>query len=296
MQESGSISIVAVCDNHYSILLCTLIKSIQINHKSDEKIDFFIVEDGITEGNKRKVEKSINDNRIVLHWMPMKNCIPKNVKLPVDKSNLPMNIFARLFIPHFVPDSVNKVIYFDVDMIVLVDISRLWNTDINDQIIGVVQDQFIHTVSHWGGVSNYEELGIPSDKKYFNSGLMIIDTKKWKSRDITDKVILCIEKYSKLSQFSDQYGLNAILYDDWYPLDPLWNTFSYSEEAKPFLIHFTGRKPIYKTYNYSDNYRKIFYNYLNQTEWSNFRPIGETTRYLKKASNMIEKIIRTIKP
>jgi lipopolysaccharide biosynthesis glycosyltransferase len=296
MQESSSIAIVAVCDNHYSILLCTLLKSIQLNHKSAEKIEFFIVEDGITEYNQKKVERSVQDAQVKIHWLPMKDCIPKDIKLPVDKSNLPMNIFARLFIPHFIPADIKRVIYFDVDMIVLEDISKLWHTEIGNHIVAAVQDQFIHTVSHWGGVSNHEELGIPADKKYFNSGLMLIDIEKWKKKDITNKVIKCIEKYSKLSQFSDQYGLNAILFDDWYVLDPLWNRFSYSEDEHPYLIHFTGRKPIYKTYNYSERYKAIFFDYLNQTEWRNFKPIGETTRYLKKASNMIEKIFRTLKP
>jgi lipopolysaccharide biosynthesis glycosyltransferase len=295
MLKTDPIIIVCICDNHYAILLAALIKSIEVNHHSSEKIEFYIVEDLITNTNKTRINKSVKDTqKINIHWLPMKTCLPENAKIPLDKSSLPLNIYTRLFIPHFMPKHIEKVIFLDVDMIVLEDISKLWLTDLNDKIVGAVQDQFIQIVSKWGGVSNYEQLGIEPDNKYFNAGLMIIDIKKWQEANITDKVIDCIFDNSSLAQFQDQYGLNAVLAKEWYELDPLWNRFAYSEEKRPFLIHFTGRKPIYKSYEYNENYRSIFFDYLNQTEWKNFTPINETKRYLKKASNFFEKFIKLI--
>lgn len=289
MKEQETISIVCVCDNHYAILLAALLKSIEANHKTKEKIDVYVVEDGFTGKNKSKVSNSIKSNQINIIWLPMKDCLPKGAKVPVDKSSLPLNIYTRLYIPQFIPKEIKKVIFLDVDMIVLEDISVLWHTDLGDNIVGAVQDQFIQIVSKWGGVSNYADLGIDADNKYFNAGLMVIDIDKWNEADITDKVINCIFENSALAQFQDQYGLNAVLAKVWYHLDPLWNRFAYSEEKRPFLIHFTGRKPIYKTYEFSQDYKAIFFGYLNQTEWKNFKPVGETTRYIKKLSNILEK-------
>ncbi|MBB5436373.1 lipopolysaccharide biosynthesis glycosyltransferase [Pedobacter sp. AK017] len=295
MQHPGPIYIVCVCDNHYAILLAALIKSIEINHKSNEIIEYFIVEDGISRENKNRITNSIHQNATVIHWLPMKSCLPEEAKIPIDKSSLPLNIYTRLFIPHFIPDTVNKVIFLDVDMIVLEDISKLWHTDLENNIVGAVQDQFIQLVSRWGGVSNYKELGIAEDNKYFNAGLMVIDIQKWKAADITDKVIQCIFKNSALAQFQDQYGLNAVLAKDWKELDALWNRFAYSEDKRPFLIHFTGRKPIYKTYEFSEDYKKIFFEYLNQTDWKNFKPISETKRYFKKVKNILDKFSQMLK-
>lgn len=289
MQELDPIAVVCVCDNHYAILLAALVKSVEVNHHTGEKIEFYIVEDGITKKNKALIANSVDQSKIAIHWLVMSECLPKDAKLPVDKSSLPLNIYIRLFIPYFIPNNIKKVIFLDVDMIMLEDISKLWNVDLGDNIVGAVQDQFIQIVSRWGGVSNYEELGIPADNKYFNAGLMLIDILKWNSEDITNKVLDCLSQHKDHALFQDQYGLNAVLALKWYDLDPLWNRFAYSEEERPYLIHFTGRKPIYKSYEYSENYKAIFFGYLNMTGWKNFKPIGETSRYLKKFNNILEK-------
>ena len=178
-------------------------------------------------------------------------------------------------------------------MIVLADISLLMDVDLEGKIAAAVQDQFIQIVSRWGGISNYEELGIPADNLYFNSGLMIIDIEKWEKADVTNNVLDCISKNKKRLLYQDQYGLNAVLYADWVPLDPLWNRFAYSEEERPNLIHFTGRKPIYKSYEYSEKYRAIFYQYLRMTGFKKFKPIGESFRYFKKLYNIFEKFKKT---
>lgn len=289
MQELDNIAVVCVCDNHYAILLAALIKSIESNHHTSEKVEFFIVEDDISAKNKLSIDQSVNADKIIIHWLVMADCLPKNAKLPVDKSSLPLNIYIRLFIPYFIPKNVKKVIFLDVDMIMLEDISKLWHTPLGDNIVAAVQDQFIQVVSRWGGVSNYEALGIPADNKYFNAGLMVIDIDKWNDADITNKVISCLSEHKDHALFQDQYGLNAVLALKWYSLDPLWNRFAYSEEERPFLIHFTGRKPIYKSYEFSEKYKEIFYTYLRMTGWKNFKPIGETSRYIKKFNNILEK-------
>lgn len=291
MKITDPIAIVCVCDNHYSILLAALIKSIESNHHTAEKLDFFIVEDGITTKNKNRITNSLSSDKTVIHWLPMAQCLPDNAKLPIDKSSLPLNVYVRLFIPFFIPETTKRVIYLDVDMIMLEDVSKLWNADLSNHIVAAVQDQFIQIVSRWGGITNYQQFGIPADNKYFNSGLMVIDIEKWKQADITDKVLKCIIDNKKdVLSFYDQYGLNAVLAFEWMPLDPLWNRFAYSEEKSPFLIHFTGRKPIYKSYEFSEDYRKVFYHYLSMTGWKNFKPIGETSRYIKKLNNFLGKI------
>jgi len=289
MQELNPIVIVCVCDNHYAILLAALVKSIEFNHSTDEKLEFIIVEDGITQRNKLRITNASNPAVTTISWLTMADCLPKDAKLPVDNSSLPLNIYIRLFIPYFIPQNAKRVVFLDVDMIMLEDISKLWHTDIGDNIIGAVQDQFIQTVNRWGGISNFKELGIPAENKYFNAGLMLIDIEKWEEADITNKVLNCLSDNKKHIMFQDQYGLNAVLALHWFALSPLWNRFANSEDEKPFLIHFTGRKPIYKSYEFSEKYKVIFFEYLNMTGWKNFKPIGETSRYIKKFNNFLDK-------
>ena len=283
------ISIVCVCDNHYAVLLAALIKSIESNHRTAEPLVFYMVDDGISAARKRSIDSSINPHMTTIHWLPMDACIPSNFSLPTDNSSLPLNIYIRLFISYFIPADTERVIFMDVDMIVLADVSCLWHTSLNDHIIGAVQDQWLQVVSHWGAISNYRELALTADAPYFNAGLMVIDLPKWKAADIPRKILDCLQTNKEAVTFQDQYGLNVVLAGKWLQLNPRWNTFAYSEEPDPYLIHFTGRKPIYKSYRYNKHYQTLFLTYLKQTHWEDTRPISEFRRYQKKLKNKLSK-------
>lgn len=285
------ITIAIVSDDHYVILLAALLKSIEINHHSMEKIEVFVIDDGISKSNKEKILASISSPLLSINWVKMKDIIPDNIKLPTDNSSFPLNIYARLFIPYFISKDIEKVIYLDVDMLVLDDIFNLWNIDIENDILAAVVDR-VKTVSNsWGGIKNYKELGIAPETKYFNSGLLLINPIRWRNSDITRKVINCVEENKEYAGYPDQYGLNVVLANKWLELDPLWNNYSIYEENDPKIIHFIGRKPIYKTYSSNPEYKEEFYKYLNLTAWKNFKEISEPRRYLKKILNVLTKKI-----
>lgn len=289
MNQQNRITIISVCDNHYMIMLAALLKSIEKNHHSSEKIDYYIVEDEISSKNKQMLLDSTNKEMINIKWLKMSEITPKEFKLPLDYSSFPLNIYIRLFIPHFIPDQIEKAIYLDVDMIVLEDISKLWGTNIGNKVIAGVVDRSGLVSNEWLGIKNYKDLSISPDAKYYNSGLLLIDPQKWRQLNITQKVIKCIHDNITFADFPDQYGLNVVFADQWFELDPRWNSQAMLATEKPFIIHFTGRKPFYKSYNYNSSYKDYFYEYLKQTKWNNFKPIGEYRRLLKKIYNKFEK-------
>jgi len=287
------INLVCVSDNHYVVLMAGLLKSIEVNHLTEEKINVYIVEDGIKRINKKKLIESLNSNKIKINWIKINDAIPTNFKLPVDQSSYPKNIHVRIFIPHFMTENVKRVIYMDVDMIVLKDISELWKMDIGNNTIAAVQDSIspqCQTETD-GGIDNYLQLGLTADTKLFNSGLIIMDVEKWMKDEMSKNVIDIIEENKEFARFPDQYGLNVGFANKWFELDKNWNAFADRHHENPSLIHFFHRKPIYQSYSNSLEYKEIFYSYLHQTKWKNFKPIGEFKRYLKKAFNILSKKI-----
>ena len=284
--------IVVASDNHYIILLAALIKSIEANIRSGQLIEIHIIDDKVAINTKLKLENSINKQITTLVWHSMDTVIPEGINLPLDRSSYPLNIYMRLFIPYFIPEEIEKVLYLDVDMIVQEDITTVFENELGDNVIAAVQDsRIVNFENSWGGINNYEALGFIGKTKYFNTGLILMQTKKWREQDITTKVIECINNNKKYVNYPDQYGLNVVLANQWLELNPLWNHFSpIAIKDKPFLIHFIERKPIYKSYNFIPDFKKTFYIYLNQTEWKNFKPIGESSRYIKKINNILNKI------
>lgn len=290
------IGIIVACDNHYVVLLAALLKSIEFYHKTPENIDVFIVEDGITKKNQRKLAASLDREKISLHWISMDEAIPDDMQIPFDRSSYPKNIHTRIFIPHFIPERFQKIIYLDVDMILMRDISDLWKIDLGENMLAAVMDPRLKVFSNsWGGILNYKELGFSPDTKYFNTGILVINNRKWREEDSAHQVVKCIADNEKYANYPDQYGINIVMANRWIELDSRWNAFADTACPDPFLIHFIGRKPMYQSYDNRAEFRSIFYEHLNRTQWRNFKPLGESKRFIKKISNIVKKLPEFLK-
>jgi lipopolysaccharide biosynthesis glycosyltransferase len=189
----------------------------------------------------------------------------------------------------------DRLIYIDVDTIVQDDISKLWNMPLGDYTIGAVQDYSGTIDCKWAGIPNYKQLGLAGDSKYFNSGVLLMNPKKWRAEKITDKVIEVLVKYKEFVVMPDQYGLNVVFANNWLELDPKWNWFANKEDEKPSLIHFVEIKPIFTSYKFKDSYKQEFYRYLSMTPWKGFKPISENRRLVRKFYNKIKKKILSLR-
>lgn len=288
MGANDRISIVAASDNNYAILLAALIKSIEVNHKTPEKIDLYVIDDGISGLNRKMINSIPDPNMISIHWHKMKDVV-QGVNLPIDSSAFPQTAYLRIFSPYVVPENLEKIIYLDVDTIVQQDISTLWRTDLGDKLFGAVLDVQETVSCSWAGIPNYKELGIPADTKYFNSGLLVINTIEWRKLDVTSRVIKCLHDNIIHVNYADQYGLNAVLFNQWFELDPRWNWFAFKEAENPFIIHFLDIKPIFTTYASYPPFKDEFFKYLRLTPFKNFRPIGHYGRMRVKVYNKLKK-------
>ena len=294
MSTSETITLVTVCDNQFIVLMAALLKSIELNHISEEKIDVYIVNDGISKKNVDKLKNSLTTGKLNLIWKTMSEAIPADLKIPLDNTTFPANTYARICIPYFIAPTVTKAIYLDVDMIVLEDISKLWKTDIGTFPIAAVCDRSEIVSSAWGGIKNFKELGLAPHSKYFNSGLFILNPVLWKEKEIPKKIFKCAEENLPYINFADQYSLNVVFNENWYELDRLWNCYSQNSDALPYLIHFTGMKPIYKGYNLNLHYKNLFIGYLNQTKWAGMKSKHDLIRMLKKTYNKVVKKLNSV--
>ncbi|MGV3762444.1 glycosyltransferase family 8 protein [Parapedobacter sp.] len=294
MISNQTISIIVASNNHYAILIAALLKSIDTNHKRSEPIDFYIIDDNITAANKQKLNQTVDPNRISLIWINQKSIVPNGLVLPPDSSSFPETIYYRIFAPYVVNQSVDKLIYIDVDTIVRVDIAELWDTDLGKHIVGAVQDIGKTVTSRWGGIPNYEQLGLSSDTPYFNSGVLVIDTKKWREQSISSQVIDVLIKYKQHVVLPDQYGLNVVFANKWHMLDSRWNWSASAEHEHPYLLHFLHIKPIFSSCYSKERWKKEFFSYLNQTPWKGFKPINEYRRKLQLALNIAKKYFRKL--
>lgn len=208
--------------------------SLYENSKDMDDIKVYILDSGITDENKQKIEavcKSYKRSDAV--FIPGKNISEKlSMNVAVDRGSLSQ--YAKLFVSSDLPQELSRVLYLDCDIIVKKSIRELWNLELHDKTIGVLMDAFS---KHYRGNINLEP-----DDIMFNSGVMLIDLVKWRQQEIEDKLLKYIAAKSGRIQQGDQGALNAVLSHDTYCFEPRFNsvTIFYDFTYKEMLIY---RKP-----------------------------------------------------
>ena len=155
--------------------------------------------------------------------------------------------YYRLFFDKVVPFYVKKIIYIDIDTLIIGDLLPLYNTDIGVHPVAAVSDD-------WMPIR--PDLGITREGEYFNSGVLLIDTVKWKERKVVESAVEAIRNNTKdFFRCHDQDVLNMIFAGNWYKLNVGCNLTGVhcpnTHERKALdkflsdktIIHFSGEKP-----------------------------------------------------
>jgi lipopolysaccharide biosynthesis glycosyltransferase len=136
--------------------------------------------------------------------------------------------------PEIIDQEVERFLYLDADMVINKNLEGLFKLDIQDKIFAAVHD--IAAVD-W---KMYVKHHIPENYLYFNSGVLLIDRKKWIDLKFTQKVIQYLSENMNICDYHDQDGLNGALYEYRYPLSPIWN-----QQIGIFFIHPALIKQVY---------------------------------------------------
>lgn len=290
-------------DNNYAQHLGVAIYSLLYNNKWSEHTVVYIIENLITETNKKKLEKVVYlFNNAEIRWITFDKW-----KVQLDLSMtwpISLSAYARLFVDRMLPLEVEKVLYLDCDMIVNASLYELWNLNLNDAVLAAVQD----CVS--GGIKNAVE--VDSTAPYFNSGLLMINLRKWREDKIGEKCVNYIYNKKGNVLHHDQGVLNGILRNKWMRLPLKYNVMTicyilsrknmmkyYGEHAvyysneeiesakeKPIIIHYTPSftsRPWIKNCKHPLKY--LYWNYLSLTPWKDVKPVRDTAFWYVKLIN-----------
>ncbi len=141
--------------------------------------------------------------------------------LPILHRRMSPAVYFRLWLADFLPGNMDRILYLDSDIICRGDIAPLFDADLGGATLGAVR-QF--RTSRWGSVllrPSYRASLMRAD--LFNSGVLLIDLKRWRARGIADAVLAWRRASGQLTRLHDQDALNAILRDDWHQLSARWN-------------------------------------------------------------------------
>ncbi|MBQ6213206.1 MAG: hypothetical protein IJJ57_10005, partial [Ruminococcus sp.] len=209
--------------------------------------------------------------------------------------------FNRLFVTEYVPEDVDRVLYLDSDTVIERPLRDMWYQDMTDYYLAGVDDCLS---------SKYRKIvGLGRSGIYVNSGMLLINVKKWIEDGVCRKLIDEIVKNNGFYIFNEQslinsffagkvkilpqnYNVNTLVYlfeyNDLIKLRKPYN-YSYSCEElidareKPYITHFTGnfyvrRRPWIKDSDHP--HAKAFMKYRKISPWAD-APLADDNRSLK---------------
>ena len=254
-------------DDAFAPFASVAIKSLLDNANQNYFYHIHIVNNGLSEENITKIlELETSYSKIMF------NNMDERLKAITDKKGTRLRedyfslaIFFRIFIPDCFKE-YDKALYIDADTIILDDISKLYNTDLEGNYIGGCVDTSCFGIKD---ITNYFTNGVGVDyREYINSGVILFDMKILRDKGFADKFLYLFNKYNFGNVDPDQSYINAMLKGKIKYLDGKWDTMP-TEGGKrcdnPGIVHFNLFK---KPWHY-DNvlYEDEFWSYAKKTAY-----------------------------
>lgn len=190
---------------------------------------------------------------------------------------IPELMWYRVFLPELLPE-LDRILYLDSDMLVVEDLSLLWNTELGDCYVGAVRNVFESEFSDWP-----YQLKLAKPTAYFNSGMLLLNLMKMRDDSISASIAAYGRSSPQRLRWPDQDALNVVISDNHLLLNPRWNcqnSLFYYRQARellgrqvvreaisnPAILHFEGGlKPWH--YLSKHPYRELYFKYRSQTPW-----------------------------
>lgn len=262
-ENNNVIPIFMAVDNNYIPFLGVALKSIIDNVSKQNRYEIKVLYTSVTEENKKKIEEYQTEN-VGIEFVNLSYKLQEIQEKLYTRNYFSNTTYFRLFIPELYPE-YDKAVYIDSDTITLVDIAKLYNTEMGDNLIAGIPDGAVQAIPIF---QDYVEkvVGVSNYNNYFNAGIIVMNLKALREYKFQEKFLYMLEKI-KFEVAQDQDYLNRLCKGRVKLLGFEWNRMPAmgEQEGELNIIHYNlGCKPWY-----FDNvlYQEHFWKYAEKTRF-----------------------------
>ncbi len=252
----------------YAVYTLLSINSILKNNKSGSEYTFWILENNVSEKNKKLMKKYVEKRNQKINFISPHQSSLYQTYFPLIKhmyssqyKHVSFISFMRLFIPSLLPDEVSKVLYMDADTLVMQDLKEIFQTDLKNHFFAMVEDV------------SPDLRRICSTDIYYNAGVILINTDKWKKNNLFEKIISSFEKNpKKYKGYGEQDLLNCLFNNDIVTLHPKWNnqifrTLHSADMNNTGIFHYIAYEKPWNSFGSAAIFKpyKIYLHYWNSS-------------------------------
>lgn len=308
-------NIVCATDDNFVQHCSIMLTSLLVNNSD---VQIYVLTEGLKPENEKIIREEVEDKGGKVKFCIVDSSIVEKFPMPegAGLQHISRATYYRLLISDLLPESVEKVIYMDCDIIVNKSIQELWDTDLTGYALAAVKQI--------GFGYEAERLGYPIEYGYFNAGVNMINLTYFREHNVSEQLIQYIaDKYSKI-KYHDQDTLNAVLYDKTLHIMPQWNMTSiiyayqlqkrgdnvagvvlndYKAEKEsafktmkdPYVVHYVSRPKPWQDNCVHPLYH-LYYDYAKRTlHFANILPQNECKRQLAVFRQALRERLSAIK-
>jgi lipopolysaccharide biosynthesis glycosyltransferase len=238
-------------DQNFVTPFYVLLTSIFANNKK-QRFHLHIIATGVSVHDREGLVAFIKHNNSVVFFYDVDEAYVASFSSANSDARYGLATYYRLLLPAMLPKAVKKVIYLDVDIIVVGSLGELYHTQVADVPVAAVPDPV-----EW----DRPDLGV-NREDYFNAGVLLINTDLWIKQEISYQAIAFLREFPEKATYVDQDALNYVLINNWRKLPEKFNLtyravplqsraasidfvksrtiIHYNEGAKPWHYHSTS--------------------------------------------------------
>lgn len=221
--DGKTMNILVTLDENYiprlNVMLFTLLRS-----NPGYSFDVYLLHSGIRESALRSTEEVLGGaGRLI----PTEASGLALEDAPTT-SRYPKEIYFRIFAARFLPDTLDRVLYLDPDLVVAGSLAELYNMP--------MENYFFAAASHTGNLlrrMNTLRLDMDEESPYINSGVMLMNLALLRREQNYEDVFDFIERHKSILVLPDQDIISGLYGSRIYSLDP----FRYNMTERLFLLH-----------------------------------------------------------
>lgn len=250
-------------DDNYVPFLVVAIDSMLKNASKNYIYSIKVLTTGLCEESKIALEKFVS-NDVSVEIVDVTEAMKSLSDQLHTRDYYSKSTYFRLFIPRLYPQ-YKKAIYLDADIVVTGDISKMFNINIGNNLVGAVPDGAVQATPVF--IEYVEKVLGVKGKKYFNAGILLMNLDQFRKQNFEQKFVELLGKYT-FTVAQDQDYLNVICAGKVTYIDESWDKMPIPmgncDPAKQNIIHYNmGWKPWH-----TDGvlFEEIFWNYAKQTQ------------------------------
>ncbi|XP_057424454.1 probable galacturonosyltransferase-like 4 isoform X2 [Lotus japonicus] len=151
--------------------------------------------------------------------------ISKSIRQALDQ---PLN-YARIYLSDMLPAYVKRVIYLDSDIVMVDDIAKLWEVDLQGKVMAAPEYCHANFTEYFTDLfwSDPELSRTFEGRKpcYFNTGVMVMDVEKWREGRYTQRVEewMAVQKQKRIYHLGSLPPFLLVLAGELKSVDHRWN-------------------------------------------------------------------------